>query len=502
MIEAADGTVTLDSRRLVASWRRSEEYGVPHESVEPVWSGNVVTDSLFFKCGQEVLNRLHGALANEPISLMLTDSDGLVLNRFSGDTSLLRALDGVHLAPGFAFSEREAGTTGLGLALADRTPSLVSAKEHYNASLCTYTCAAVPVLDPFTDRLEGSVNITTWATSSRGLLLALAQSAASNTAALMLARSQGQTAKAAPKGGVFRVQGTRLEPEASTLQEMSSAWTAAADTAARALAARNPVAVLGEAGSGRATLLGQALRLAHPGIRVLSAAAPAPPEVEAWLSLWVPELTKPRTTIIIENVDALPAWVAHEVHARITAAMDALPVAAPSLIWAVTAAQVPDIPAPIAALVQSVVELPPLRERAADIMPIARHAAREARMRDVGFTPAAEHALAAYEWPGNADELVRAVRAAASRTATIDLQHLPPGVLSRPPTRLTRLESLERDEIIRSLSRPGVTVAGAAAEIGISRATIYRRMARLDISIPTGSGSRPGHTAGRTRGVT
>lgn len=142
------------SRRLLASWQRSEEYGVSAEVVDPVWAGSVDGDSLFYQCGQEVLTGLHQTLANEPLSLMLTDADGLVLNRFSGDTSLLRALDKVHLAPGFAFSEREAGTTGLGLALADRTPSLVRAEEHYSASLRTYTCAAVPVLDPLTGSLR------------------------------------------------------------------------------------------------------------------------------------------------------------------------------------------------------------------------------------------------------------------------------------------------------------------------------------------------------------
>ena len=107
--------------------------------------------------------------------LMLTDAEGLVLDRRSGDTTLLRALDAVHLAPGFSYAEREAGTNGLGLALADRVPSVVRAEEHYSASLCTYTCAAVPVLDPLTGMLEGSVNITTWARSSSDLLLALGE---------------------------------------------------------------------------------------------------------------------------------------------------------------------------------------------------------------------------------------------------------------------------------------------------------------------------------------
>ena len=123
------------SRRLLASWQRSEEYGVPLEDIEPVFTGTDDLGSLFFQCGSEVLEDLHRTLADEPVSMMLTDADGVVLSRLSGDHSLLRALDEVHLAPGFAYSEREVGTNGLGLALADRVPTLVRADQHYALSL-------------------------------------------------------------------------------------------------------------------------------------------------------------------------------------------------------------------------------------------------------------------------------------------------------------------------------------------------------------------------------
>ncbi len=109
-------------RRLLASWQRSEGYGVPQDSVEPVFTGTDNLESLFAECGNEVLGELHLTLANEPVSMMLTDSDGVVLSRMSGDHSLLQALDDVHLAPGFAYAERDVGTNGLGLALADRAP--------------------------------------------------------------------------------------------------------------------------------------------------------------------------------------------------------------------------------------------------------------------------------------------------------------------------------------------------------------------------------------------
>lgn len=482
-----EGMMTTVSRRLLASWQRSEEYGVSADAIDPVWAGSVAGDSLFYQCGQEVLTSLHQTLANEPLSLMLTDANGLVFNRFSGDTSLLRALDKVHLAPGFAFSEREAGTSGLGMALADRTPSLVRAEEHFSASLRTYTCAAVPVIDPLSGRLEGSVNITTWSKSSPELLLALAQSAASNTAALMLAKSGGHRPKAGPRGGVFRVQRGRVEPGAGTLRAMSPDWTEALDRAALALAKNMVVAAVGEPGSGRATLVGQAIRQARPGSRILCAAAPEPEDVEAWLSLWTPELSKADTAVIVENVDLLPAWAAQELSTRAAAAVQSLPAPAgspPGISWAMTAEDLAAVPQPLAAMVETVVPVPALRERPADVMPLARYAARQTRMRDVDFTAAAEHALTGYGWPGNVDELFTMVQDAAMRTETIDVRHLPSQLVGRTGPHLTRIEAVERDEIVRCLSRPGITVAAAANELGMSRATIYRRMSRLGISAP------------------
>jgi hypothetical protein len=491
--------------RLLASWRRSEDYGVPLESVTPVFSGAPEPrDSLFFECGHEVLTSLHRTLVDEPISLMLTDAEGLVLNRLSGDTSLLRALDAVHLAPGFAFSEREAGTNGLGLALADRVPALVRAEEHYSLSLTGYTCAAVPVLDPTTGRLEGSVNITTWSRDRGDLLLALAQSAASTTAALMLARSRGLVPRAAPRGEVYRVEPARLEPGSGTLHDLSTAWREAVDAAAAALAAGRLVAAVGEPGSGRATLLAQALRTARPRDRILSAGLPAPQDVAAWLSLWTPEVGKPSTSVIACDVDELPAWAGDEVAqvlGRVAPAGYAAPdvthpgpgaagvavtaaAAARTSGGAVTARHFDGIPPAVRALVGTVVEVPPLRERPADVLPLAAHVARRVRGREIEFTAAAQRALTDHGWPGNVEQLVHAVRQAVTRTDVVDARHLPSEVLSGSHRRLTRIEAFEREEIVRALTRPGATMKDAARDLGMSRSTIYRKIAQYDLHVP------------------
>lgn len=467
--------------RLLASWQRSEDYGVSLEDVQPVFTGTLDDESLFFQCGREVLTELHRTLASEPVSLMLTDADGLVLNRMSGDQSLLRALDAVHLAPGFSYSEREAGTNGLGLALADRSPTLVQAEQHYALSLCTYTCAAAPVLDPLTGRLEGAVNLTTWSKSSSELLLALAQSAAGSTASLMLARAQGHRPRPAPRGEVFRVEAPRLEPGAGTLTDLSPAWTGVLGQVRAALDQGRVVAAVGESGSGRATVLAQAERVLRPRDRILAARTPAPQDVEAWLALWTPELTKGHTAVVVRDVDALPAWAAERLRDLVLTAHGA--TGAPI---SMTAERFEDIPAALSGLVETVVQVLPLRERPQDVVPIAHQIARRVRGRDVAFTSAAERALHDHAWPGNVEEVVEVIRSAATRTDLIDLRHLPSTVLSATTRRLSRIEAFERDEIIRVLSHAETSMKDAADELGMSRATIYRKIAQYDIHVPRG----------------
>jgi sigma-54 dependent transcriptional regulator, acetoin dehydrogenase operon transcriptional activator AcoR len=466
-------------RRLLASWQRSEDYGVPLEEVEPVFTGTDDLGSLFFQCGNEVLADLHSTLVGEPVSLMLTDSEGVVLSRLSGDRGLLQALDDVHLAPGFAYAERDVGTNGLGLALADRVPTLVRADQHYALSLCTFTCAAVPVFDPASGRLEGSVNLTTWSRSSSDLLLALARSAASNTTALMLARSSGRIPRPATRGQVFRVEVPRLEPGSGTLHHLSEAWNAAVARAERAMAADSIVAAVGEAGSGRATLLAQAARHTYPRDRILSASAPAPTDVQTWLSLWGPELGKDHTAVIVRDVDMLPGWVAERLRNLIQRSTDS-----GSVPFAVTAERFEDIPAALAGLVDAVVPVPSLRDRPDDVLPLANHIATRTRGREIGFSTAASRALRCYDWPGNVDELSRVVSAAAGRADVVDIGLLPPEVLAGNTRHLSRIEAFERGEIVRVLSADGLTMAEVAGELGMSRATLYRKISQYNVQVP------------------
>ena len=286
-----------------------------------------------------MLADLHSTLADEPVSLMLTDAEGVVLSRLSGDRSLLKRSTTSISRRVSRYAERDVGTNGLGLALADRVPTLVRADQHYALSLCTFTCAAVPVFDPASGRLEGSVNLTTWSQSSSDLLLALARSAASNTTALMLARCSGRHPRQTPRGQVFRVEVPRLEPGSGTLHALSEAWNGAVARAEHAMAHGSIVAAVGEAGSGRATLLAQAARHTYPRDRILSASAPAPTDVQTWLGLWTPELGKAHTAVIVRDVDMLPTWVADRLRDLVRRGAEST-----SVPFAVTAERFEDIP--------------------------------------------------------------------------------------------------------------------------------------------------------------
>ncbi|MEV6130009.1 hypothetical protein AB0M05_24745 [Streptomyces violaceusniger] len=83
----------------------------------------------------------------------------------------------------------------------------------------------------------------------------------------------------------------------------------------------------------------------------------------------------------------------------------------------------------------------------------------------------------------------------------IDTRHLPAEVFTRSGGHLTRLQLLERDEIVRCPTEPGTTVARghgqaghgprpsrawAAAKPGMGRAAVYREMARHGIQVPGG----------------
>ena len=135
--------------------------------------------------------------------------------------------------------------------------------------------------------------------------------------------------------------------------------------------------------------------------------------------------------------------------------------------------------------------VPPLRERAVDILPMARRFlaffARAAGRPPPALTAAAEHALAAYPWPGNIRELRNAMERAIILfpERTLDRDALPARIAGASTTAEPRvggeltLEQLERAHIERVVARTP-TLDDAARVLGIDASTLYRKRKRYD----------------------
>jgi len=121
-------------------------------------------------------------------------------------------------------------------------------------------------------------------------------------------------------------------------------------------------------------------------------------------------------------------------------------------------------------------KLPPLAARPGDILPLARSFLAPGRR----LHPSAESALLAHAWPGNVREL-KNVMARAGLLAQEDA--IKPADLGLPPGALAAAEAEpDREAIVAALARAGGVIAQAAAELGLSRQALYRRMERLGIA--------------------
>ncbi len=159
----------------------------------------------------------------------------------------------------------------------------------------------------------------------------------------------------------------------------------------------------------------------------------------------------------------------------------------------------------------AVFRLPALRERD-DIREVIEKVFQEeaAAMErsELRLDPDAADALARHPWPGNIRQLHHAMRYACSIAEghTMHLGHFPPELLRMPvrpacppaaaephgePPALSDAEAALRARMIGALKRHRWQVKVSARELGMSRATFYRKMARLQIVSPNRRDAEP-----------
>ncbi len=130
--------------------------------------------------------------------------------------------------------------------------------------------------------------------------------------------------------------------------------------------------------------------------------------------------------------------------------------------------------------------VPALRERRADILPLAQRFAEEFSGGKVRFSSAASAALEMHDWPGNVRELRNTVERACllSRGEIVLPEHLPAKI--RPPDMPNRagpsqpqgtlMEDVERAAILNALAESGGNRTQAARLLGISRRNLLYKL--------------------------
>ena len=137
------------------------------------------------------------------------------------------------------------------------------------------------------------------------------------------------------------------------------------------------------------------------------------------------------------------------------------------------------------------IHLPPLRERLEDIPQLIDHFLERFRKKyqkpAMKISPAALRLLQRYRWPGNVRELQHAVERAVimSGSPTLEIQDFALSFDTGSATTLAleafNLDQVERVVIGRALDRHQGNISQAASELGLTRASLYRRIQKYGL---------------------
>jgi sigma-54 dependent transcriptional regulator, acetoin dehydrogenase operon transcriptional activator AcoR len=573
----ASGEVPTGIRPVIAdSWRRSLELGIAADQSSRPVDAEFTARQLgerrhgLLEGSFAVVQRLAVGLAGSETAILVADADGTVLVAH-GDAGVMRAAERLGAVAGASWSEMEAGTSGIGTALAAGEAVQVVAGEHYCEGFRSLTCTGVPIRHPFTGQVVGALSFASDYRYTGTLLLPLARESALAIASQMrdhvlrddqlLLRAltdagEHQAAYAVDRSGnrtvlnraasfeigpadyaniwplvrramstpdahrqEYRLENRRrvrlqIRPLEADGEQVGAVvilsgershgrheiadedWapfrtdaegTAAMMRAARdAMHSRSPVLIVGESGTGKSALAvamhrnrrhGAALTVVDCA-RGLTAAG-----LEAEWKLATSGGAE--SAILLERVDELGL----EAQAGLLVHLDQSGVPGPGVLATATAESIESLRGRairsdlLDRLAASAILVPPLRDRRDEIPEIARRALHDVppTLLPMGerIQPDAMQALQSYSWPGNVRQLqnvLRRVLEVRPRQA-IHATSLPPEVLaSAGLPRRGRIERIELEAILAALAESGGNISLASKELGLSRATLYRRL--------------------------
>ncbi|MGP3533782.1 sigma-54-dependent Fis family transcriptional regulator [Microbacterium sp. RD1] len=538
---------------LLTSWQRSKEaLGSPDRIRDVPQVGTELLDSHLLEMFQAPLARVSEELDGTGLGLLLADSGGRILQRWTHDHTAARHLDELGTVRGADLSETAVGTNGVGTVAATGRSIQIAGNEHFAEFYRSAVCTGSPVRHPLTGRLLAVVTISSPVSERVELLRPLTHSIATQLGQHVMeaerpaARSMlsaflttshvhtGPVVAFGPDGLVMQNQGaarlssgdlgllqrlcadgtrsgrvaielsgghvdvqvTRLERGAGSvavvvdgrrpathtgfgplrppLAGRAPEWLRVAQIVNRHRESRMPLLISGEHGTGKTSL---ALGLPHrPGSAARSASVLDAAERHVLGSRrWLQRLSErlgSGAPLILRGIETLDAAASSGMRSLIESSSGS-----GAILLTMSTDDPRSAEAAGTKLGVPVAWVPPLRERTGDIgmlwRMLADHAGPTAHLEP---TREAMAALEAHRWPGNIVELRTLIEqlVLSGRRGSIGPADLPSSI--RGTRSLSMIERAELEAIQRALQEAGGNRSRAAEILGLSRATVYRKM--------------------------
>jgi len=296
-------------------------------------------------------------------------------------------------------------------------------------------------------------------------------------------------------GGVFRVKDQSVPRRAPGHADLllpgvvgtSAVWRQTCAAAEASFAGGNWLVLSGERGTGKAALAQAVARRHAPSGQLLVRDCDGVDDYEAWAGALADQVAGGSSpTVVLRHADRLGTEGVQCLTDLFTTWQAAPVEQAPAWV-AVTLSDAPcDAEAAgwLLPFFTHTVEVPPLRHRIEDLHRLVPHLlARHAKGRDLAPSAACLRQLMRLPWTGNVRQLDRVLAEfpRRHRSGPIEVTDLPAECRTITRRQLTQLESIERDAIVRSLAANHGNKERAAVDLGMSRATIYRKIRAFGI---------------------
>lgn len=135
------------------------------------------------------------------------------------------------------------------------------------------------------------------------------------------------------------------------------------------------------------------------------------------------------------------------------------------------------------------IDLPSLKKRKEDILPLAEHFLKkyaEENNKDTSkFSPGVIEFMLNYSWPGNVRELENMVEHGVilSKDNTVTMAELPQDIIHPSIQKEKTIEAVTKSHILNVLEETKGNISKAAAILGIRRMTLYNKLKKYDLTV-------------------